>query len=103
MYYVRVYGECYKHAKGAVVVNKGTVNEMILVPIEQDDTYRCVMGARADFEERGWDTSSLTSVQMDRIFDKIGEYLVGYGGYWESIDAWAKFENLPRRADFDEE
>lgn len=55
---------------------------------EDEDSFRCVVGSRADFEERGYDTSHLSDKEMERIFSKIGEILVGYGGYWEAIDEW---------------
>ena len=61
----------------------------------KQDEFRCVIGSRADFEERGFDTSGVSDAEMARIFDKIGEVLVGYGGYWEAIDVWG--EDMPRK------
>ena len=65
------------------------------------DEYRCVVGSRADFEERGYDTSHLSNKEMEHIFEKIGEILVGYGGYWESIDEWGS--DMPHNENYSNE
>lgn len=92
---------------GAVEVNEDIVYWLIdgriyETDIEPDrESFRCVIGSRADFEERGYDTSHLSNKEMERIFEKIGEILVGYGGYWEAIDEWGS--DMPHNENFSNE
>lgn len=71
------------------------------VEAKEEDSFHCVVGSRADFEERGYDTSHLSDKEMERIFSKIGEILVGYGGYWEAIDEWGS--DMPHNENFSTE
>lgn len=56
---------------------------------ERKETFKCVALSRADFEDRGFDTSNISDEQMEHIASKIGETLVE-NLYWECIDVWGK-------------
>lgn len=58
------------------------------------EEFVCVVLSRADFEEKGYDTSNITDAQMKRIASKIGETLVE-NLYWECINYWGESENMP--------
>lgn len=58
------------------------------------ETFNCVTLSRADFEDRGFDTSNINDEQMERIAQKIGETLVE-NLYWEGIDYWGTIMNMP--------
>ena len=57
------------------------------------ESFKCVILSRADFEDRGYDTSNIDDEQMERIAQKIGETLVE-NLYWECIDYWGEIMNM---------
>lgn len=59
------------------------------------ESFNCVVLSRADFEDRGFDTSNISNEQMERIASKIGETLVE-NLYWECIDVWGESEKMPK-------
>lgn len=85
----------YKAHNGTLVFHDGTDNEMIFVPIEAMDRFKCVIASREDFDAIGYDASSLTDEQMTYIAQNIGEVLVE-NYYWESLEYWAEEMNLPK-------
>ena len=58
------------------------------------ESFKCVILSRADFEDRGYDTSNINDEQMERIAQKIGETLVE-NLYWECIDYWGTIMDMP--------
>lgn len=64
------------------------------------ESFKCVVLSRADFEDRGFNTSNISDEQMERIAQKIGETLVE-NLYWECIDYWGEIMDMPK-IDIDE-
>lgn len=58
------------------------------------ESFKCVILSRADFEDKGFDTSNINDEQMELIAQKIGETLVE-NLYWECIDYWGEIMNMP--------
>lgn len=58
------------------------------------ESFKCVILSRADFEDRGYDTSNINDEQMEHIAQKIGETLVE-NLYWECIDYWGTIMDMP--------
>lgn len=90
----------YKAHNDTLVFHDGTDNEMIFVPIEIMDRFRCVIASKEDFATINRDASSLTDEQMAHIAQNIGEVLVE-NYYWESLEYWADEMNLPYTNDED--
>lgn len=59
------------------------------------ESFKCVVLSRADFEDRGFDTSNISDEKMERIAQKIGETLVE-NLYWECIDYWGEYAKMPK-------
>lgn len=66
------------------------------------ESFKCVVLSRADFEDRGFDTSNINDEQMERIAQKIGETLVE-NLYWECIDYWGEYAKMPKTEVEDED
>ena len=62
------------------------------------ETFNCVTLSRADFEDRGFDTSNISDERMERIASRIGDTLVE-NLYWECIDVWGESEKMPKLED----
>lgn len=62
------------------------------------ETFNCVTLSRADFEDRGFDTSNISDERMERIASRIGDTLVE-NLYWECIDVWGESEKMPKLKD----
>ena len=89
------YYKKYKAHNDTLVFHDGTDNEMIFVPIEVMDRFKCVIASKEDFKSIGYDALSLTDEQMADIAQNIGEVLVE-NYYWESLEYWAEEMNLPK-------
>lgn len=85
----------YKAHNDTLVLYEGTDEEMIFVPIEVMDRFKCVITSREDFNTIGYDASSLTDEQMIDIALNVGESLVEEN-YWESLEYWAEELDLPK-------
>lgn len=59
------------------------------------ETFNCVTLSRADFEDRGFDTSNISDERMEHIASRIGDTLVE-NLYWECIDVWGESEKMPK-------
>lgn len=64
--------------------------------MEKRNVFECVMLSRADFEERGYDSSFLTDSDMQNIADRIAEHLLSDGGFFAMIDYYAGRYGLPK-------
>lgn len=64
------------------------------------ETFDCVTLSRADFEDKGYDTSNLSDGEMERIASRIGDNLVE-NLYWENIDVWG--QDMPRIKGFNDD
>lgn len=64
------------------------------------ETFDCVILSRADFEDKGYDTSNLSDGEMERIASRIGDNLVE-NLYWENIDVWG--QDMPRIKGFNDD
>lgn len=92
----------YKAHNDTLVFHDGTDNEMIFVPIEVMDRFKCIMASREDFATIGYDASSLTDEQMADIALNVGESLVEEN-YWEFLEYWAEEMNLPNTIEEEED
>lgn len=92
--YMKAYN-MYKAHNDTLVFHDGTDNEMIFVPIEVMDRYKCVILSRADFDAVGRDASALTDSQLENIAQHIGETLVEHY-FWESLEFWVDEYDLPK-------
>ena len=83
-------------AKKGVIVGNDEQGEFILYPTEMDGEFVITCLSREDFKTQGFNPAELTDSQMEEIADEMAESYVGYGDYWDSIDDYAKNNNLPR-------
>ncbi len=92
----------FKAHNDTLVFHDGTDNEMIFVPIEVMDRFKCVILSREDFDAIDRDASGLSNEQLSRISQKIGETMVEEY-FWESLEFWADELNLPYLSTNDDE
>lgn len=81
--------ETLKIKKGVIVSNDDN-GEFLLVPTPMLDEFVPTTISRQDLISRGFDPSELTDEQMQEIADKMGGNWVGFGNYWEEMDACAE-------------
>lgn len=84
----------YKNAEGTMVFNEGTEDEVLFVPIEQTGEFPILSVCVDDFEELGYDISSLPTEKVKQIANKIGDYMVD-DNYWDCIRLACDFYDVP--------
>lgn len=90
---IATYNE-YKNAEGTMVFNEGTEDEVLFVPIEQTGEFPILSVCVEDFEEVGYDISSLPTEKVTHIANKIGDYLVD-DNYWDCIRLACQHFDVP--------
>lgn len=84
-----------KNKKG-VIVSSDDNGEFLLIPTPMLDEFVPTTISRQDLISQGFDPSELTDEQMQEIASKMGNDWVGFGDYWETMDACAEEFGLPK-------
>jgi len=77
-------------SKKGVIVSSDDNGEFLLVPTPMLDEFVPTTISRQDLISRGFDPSELSDEQMQEIATKMGDNWVGFGNYWEEMDACAE-------------
>lgn len=77
-------------SKKDVIVSSDDNGEFLLVPTPMLDEFVPTTISRQDLISRGFDPSELSNEQMQEIAYKMGGKWVGFGNYWEEMDACAE-------------
>lgn len=90
---VELYNE-YKNAEGTMVLNEGTEDEVLFVPIEQTGEFPLLSLCVEDFESVGYDITNLPIENVKKIVSKIGDYLCN--DLWECVTSACNFYDVPK-------
>jgi hypothetical protein len=76
--------------KDGAIVSSDDKGEFILIPSEVLDEFVPTTISREDLKAQGFDADSMTDENVQDIADEMGELWVGFGDYWEQMDACAE-------------
>ena len=82
--------ESLKATNGVITSTDENGNEFILVPTYVVDEYVPTTISRQDLASRGFDETQLDDEQMQSLAKEMGSLWVGFGEYWEQMDASAE-------------
>lgn len=77
-------------AKDGAIVSSDDKGEFILIPSEMLDEFVPTTISREDLKAQGFDADSMTDENVQDIADEMAELWVGFGDYWEQMDACAE-------------
>lgn len=94
--------EAMKSKKG-VIVSSDDNGEFLLIPTPMLDRFVPTTISRQDLIMQGFDPSELSDEQMQEIASKMGNNWVGFGDYWEVMDACANEFGLTKKEEDEED
>lgn len=77
-------------SKNGVIVSSDDNGEFLLIPTPMLEEFVPTTISRQDLISQGFDQSELSDEQMQELADKMGNNWVGFGDYWETMDACAE-------------
>lgn len=86
--------EKYKNNKDSVIINEGTDDEYLFIPMSALEKFKCVVLSRDDFNYIHRDATSLTDKDLVHIAENIGDALIE-NLFWECLENWADEYDLP--------
>lgn len=94
--------EALKAKEGAIVSNDEN-GEFILIPSEVVDEFVPTTISREDLKSQGFDADSMTDENVQDIADEMADLWVGFGDYWEQMDACAEKLGFEKSEDEEED
>lgn len=96
--------ETLKNKKG-VIVSSDDNGEFLLVPTPMVDEFVPTTISREDLKSQGFDADSITDEDVQCIADEMADLWIGFGDYWEQMDACAEkigFEKIEKEEEDEE-
>ena len=85
MEYYKLYDGIYvdemKKLKGSIVID----DNKVLVPMSSLGEFPALIISRDDFQQQGYDVSTVSDATMEDVASKIGDAICG-DSYWDLID-----------------
>jgi hypothetical protein len=91
----------YKACEGTIVVAEGTDEECLFVEQKHTGYFPITSLHRDDFENIGYDASGLDDGKMTICANKLADFFLEYGGYWDYLREFADEFNLPKSKEND--
>ncbi len=82
------YNEMYNNlkAKRGVITSTDENGEFILIPCEMDGEFIITSVSRDDIKSLDLNDDKLSDADMSDIADKMADYFLDYGGYWDALE-----------------
>lgn len=91
----------YKACEGTIVVAEGTDEECLFVEQKRTGYFPITSLHRDDFESVGYDASGVDDQKMIICANKMADYFLENGGYWDFLREFADELNLPKSKEND--